>query len=231
MLTSRQKQLLCLIINDYVNTAEPVGSSSLVNKYKLKMSSATIRSEMNELEKRGYLVKPHTSAGRMPSEKAYDWFVEKHLEYAKSIRLEKVIEQLMKKAVYEQAVKNVAKLLAQLSGQAVIVGFKFNHAYCTGLSNLFRHPEFQEYGQVVNLTTTIDRMDDLVGQLFDEVEDDVRILIGHKNPFGTHTSLVISRFKFADREPGVIALLGPMRMDYNKSYSLIREAKEVIENK
>lgn len=231
MLTSRQKQLLCLIINDFVNTAEPVGSSSLVNKYKLKMSPATIRSEMAELEKRGYLVKPHTSAGRVPSEKAYEYFVEKHLEYHKSIKLEKVIEELLKKAVYEQAIKNTAKLLSQLSGQAVIVGFKFNHAYYTGLSNLFRHPEFQEYGQVVNLTAMIDRMDDMLAQLFDEVKDEVGIFVGHKNPFGSQTSLVISRFRYEDREPGVIALLGPIRMDYSKSYSLIKQAKEVIGKK
>lgn len=231
MLTSRQKQLLTLIIADYVNSAEPVGSSSLVNKYKLKMSSATIRNEMGELEKRGYIIKPHASAGRMPSEKAYIWFVEKRLEYHKSVKLQKVIEELLTKGVYEQAIKNVAKLVAQLSGQAVIVGFKFNHAYYTGLSNLFRHPEFQEYGQVVNLTATIDRMDDMVSRLFDEVKDDVRIFIGHNNPFGSQTSLIITKYKYKDREPGVFALLGPVRMDYNKNYSLIKQTKEVIQQK
>jgi len=231
MLTSRQKQLLGLIINDFVISAEPVGSGNLVDKYRLKMSSATVRAEMAELEKRGYLVKPHTSAGRIPSEKAYDWYIEKHLEYSKSIKLEKVIEELLNKGVYEQAIKNIAKLLAQLSGHALIVGFKFNHAYYTGLSNLFRHPEFQEYGQVVNLTAMIDRMDDMLASVFDEVKNDVRIFIGQKNPFGSQTSLVICRFKYADREPGIIALLGPLRMDYNKSFSLIRQAKEVIEKK
>jgi len=231
MLTSRQKQLLSLIITDFVHSAEPVGSSNLVKKYELKMSSATIRNEMSELEKRGYLVKPHASAGRVPSEKAYDWFVGKCLEYHKSIKLQKIIEELLKKGVYEQGIKNVAKLVAQLSGQAVIVGFKFNHAYYTGISNLFRHPEFQEYGHVVNLTTMLDRMDDMLEKVFDDINNDVRIFVGHNNPFGAQTSLVITKYKFKDREPGVFALLGPMRMDYNKNYSLIRQTKEVIQKK
>ena len=231
MLTSRQKQLLTLIIADYVGSAEPVGSSNLVNKYNLKMSSATIRNEMGELEKRGYLIKPHASAGRMPSEKAYNWFVEKRLEYHKSVKLQKIIHELLNKGVYEGAIKNIAKLIAQLSGQAVIVGFKFNHAYYTGLSNLFRHPEFQEYGHVVNLTTMLDRMDDMLERAIDEINSDVRIFVGHNNPFGAQTSLVITKYKFKDREPGVFALIGPMRMDYNKNYSLIRQTKEAIQKK
>jgi heat-inducible transcriptional repressor len=194
------------------------------------MSSATVRAEMAELEKRGYLIKPHTSAGRIPSEKAYNYFVEKFLEYHKSIKLQKLIEEIFKKSVYEEALKNLAKLLAQLSGQAVIVGFKFNHAYYTGLSNLFRHPEFQEYGKVMNLTATIDRMDDVLSLMFDNIKDEVRILIGQKNPFGSQTSLVITQYKYGDREPGVLALLGPRRMDYNNNYSLIRQAQESIKS-
>lgn len=229
MLTSRQKQLLGLIIKDFINTAQPVGSTNLVNRYDLKMSSATIRSEMAELEKRGYLVKPHASAGRVPSEKAYQWFVDKRLEFAKSIKLQKVISQILERSVYEQAVKNIAKLVAQVSGQAIVVGFKFNHAYYTGLMNLFRHPEFQDYGQVINLTAMIDRMDDMMGRLFDEVGSDVSILIGHKNPFGAQSSLIITNFQYRDRAAAVLALLGPLRMDYNKNYSLIRQAKETIE--
>ena len=190
---------------------------------------ATARAEMSELEKSGYLIKPHTSAGRVPSEKAYDFFVKEFLEYEKSVKLQNVIQEMLQKSIYEQAIKQVAKLLAQISGEAVIVGFKFNHAYYTGLSNLFRHPEFQEYSQAFNLTAMLDRLDDTLSMIFDNVNEEAQILVGTNNPFGPQTSLVIAKYKYADREPGVLALLGPLRMDYNKNYSLVRQTKEVID--
>jgi heat-inducible transcriptional repressor len=72
----RKKQILKAIVDDYVETAEPVGSKSLVERHQLKYSSATIRHEMAELEEMGYLEKPHTSAGRMPSDKGYRAYVD-----------------------------------------------------------------------------------------------------------------------------------------------------------
>ena len=72
----RKVQILKAIIDDYVETAEPVGSKSLVERHNLRLSSATIRHEMAELEERGYLEKPHTSAGRMPSDKGYRAYVD-----------------------------------------------------------------------------------------------------------------------------------------------------------
>ena len=75
----RKKQILKAIVDDYVETAEPVGSKSLVDRHKLKYSSATIRHEMAELEEMGYLEKPHTSAGRMPSDRGYRAYVDNML--------------------------------------------------------------------------------------------------------------------------------------------------------
>ena len=76
MLNDRKKKVLQAIVEEYVNTAEPVSSSSLVNNYGLDYSSATIRNEMAELEKMGFLDKTHTSSGRIPSEKGYRFYVD-----------------------------------------------------------------------------------------------------------------------------------------------------------
>lgn len=76
MLSDRKKKVLQAIVEEYVNTAEPVSSSSLVNNYGLDYSSATIRNEMAELEKMGFLDKTHTSSGRIPSEKGYRFYVD-----------------------------------------------------------------------------------------------------------------------------------------------------------
>lgn len=72
----RKKKILQAVIDEYVNTAEPVSSAALVEKYGLNYSSATVRNELAELEKNGYLDKTHTSSGRVPSEKGYRFYVD-----------------------------------------------------------------------------------------------------------------------------------------------------------
>ena len=79
MLDKRKKKILQAVIDEYINTAEPVSSGALVKKYGLDYSSATIRNELAELENFGYLDKPHTSAGRVPSEKGYRFYVDELL--------------------------------------------------------------------------------------------------------------------------------------------------------
>ncbi|MCH3951345.1 MAG: heat-inducible transcriptional repressor HrcA [Acidaminococcus sp.] len=76
VLTDRQKKILQLIIDDYIETAEPVGSRTIARKYNLGISPATIRNEMSDLELLGYLEQPHTSAGRVPSAAAYRLYVD-----------------------------------------------------------------------------------------------------------------------------------------------------------
>ena len=75
-LDNRKKEILKSIVNEYVNSAEPVSSGQLLNKYPIKLSSATIRNEMSELEKMGYLEKPYSSSGRVPSSLGYQYIVE-----------------------------------------------------------------------------------------------------------------------------------------------------------
>jgi heat-inducible transcriptional repressor len=76
MLTERREQLLRSIVEEYVRTAQPVASSAVVSRYSLPVSPATIRNEMARLEEEGYIVQPHTSAGRIPSDKGYRYYVE-----------------------------------------------------------------------------------------------------------------------------------------------------------
>ena len=80
MLDERKKKVLQAIVEEYINTAEPVSSSSISNKYDLDCSSATIRNEMADLDKKGYLEKVHTSSGRIPSAKGYRYYVDELLK-------------------------------------------------------------------------------------------------------------------------------------------------------
>ena len=74
-LTDRQKNILTLVIHEYIRSAEPVGSKHIVENYRLDLSSATVRNELAELTEQGYLRQPHTSAGRVPTEEGYRYFV------------------------------------------------------------------------------------------------------------------------------------------------------------
>ena len=89
-MNDRKKQILQAIIEEYIQTAEPVSSNSIVEKYKLNYSSATVRNEMASLEKEGFLDKPHTSAGRIPSAKGYRFYVDELLK-EDNISLEEVV--------------------------------------------------------------------------------------------------------------------------------------------
>ena len=89
MLSDRQKHILQAIIEEYINTAEPVSSGTILERYNLECSSATIRNDMSELEQLGYLEKPHTSAGRIPSVKGYRFYVDELLN-DENITLEEI---------------------------------------------------------------------------------------------------------------------------------------------
>lgn len=80
LLDERKKKVLQAIVEEYVNTAEPVSSNTLTSNHGLNCSSATIRNEMADLEKAGYLDKTHTSSGRIPSEKGYRYYVDELLK-------------------------------------------------------------------------------------------------------------------------------------------------------
>ena len=105
---TRQEEILKLIVEHFIRTAEPVGSQTLLDTYHLKVSSATIRAEMNSLEKEGYLEKTHTSSGRVPSSKGYEY-------YATHLREERVDETVKYaiQSVLEKKAQSIEEILAQ----------------------------------------------------------------------------------------------------------------------
>ena len=93
-LDKRKKRILQAIVEEYIETAEPVSSGNLVKE--LEVSSATIRNEMAELEKIGFLEKPHTSAGRIPSQKGYRYYVDELIRDDKLSKVLRVIDEIYK---------------------------------------------------------------------------------------------------------------------------------------
>ncbi len=116
MLDDRKKQILKAVVEDYVLSAEPVGSKSLINRHRLKVSSATIRNEMAELEEQGFLEKPYTSAGRIPSDKGYRSYVEDLLEIGEMSESQAIaIRSVFSDSIIEltDLIKKAATVLSQ----------------------------------------------------------------------------------------------------------------------
>lgn len=121
----RKFAVLRAIIEDYVATQEPIGSKSIVERHHLKVSPATVRNEMAVLEDEGYIVQPHTSAGRIPTDKGYRTFVNRLNEVrALSTAESKAITQVLQGAVdLDDVMQKTVKLLAQLTGQVSVIQY------------------------------------------------------------------------------------------------------------
>ena len=222
----RKKSLFTSILEEYVETAKPVGSKLLAKKAGISVSPATIRNELASLEKGGYLTHPHTSAGRIPTEKGYRFYIKELLEnkpLAKSIL--KQLENSFKKANNQESkTKDLAKEIAEISNQGVFVGFSKDSFYYTGLSNIFRQPEFENIELVLGLSEVVDKLDESLSQIFDQVDQGLQVLIGQENPFGNNCATILTR----NNKDQVFGLFGPMRMSYQINKPLIQYTEQLL---
>lgn len=231
MLDARKEHLLSLIIRSYVATAEPVGSRWLVGKYRLPMSPATARNDLAALEEEGYITHPHTSAGRIPTEKGYRYFVDSLDGPKLQNRDAAALKTLFARAhgSFEEGVKAIAKGLSDLSAETVIVGFTRGTIYYTGLRNLFSQPEFADHELVSGVGEVLDRAEEAMERLFEELTDEVQVFLGEENPFAPFCGMVACRYKFPRHEVGVLGIVGPVRMDYERAWGLVKGVRELAE--
>lgn len=221
----RQEQLLTLVIEKYIETAQPIGSKFLVSDAGLELSEATVRNELRELEEEGYLTHPHTSAGRIPTENGYKHYLSK-IEWSK-LKLNKkegeILESFFTIEDIIQAKKNLSKSLAAITQETVIFAFTQHSIYYTGLSNLFSKPEFVELGIVGDVSQVFDRCEDCIPAFYNLVTEDIKYFIGNEHPFGNMLSAM--SFKFGD---SLITLLSPLRTNYKHNYALLQVVKELL---
>jgi len=224
---NRKKLILNTIVKEYIKTGAPVGSGFLVEKYKLNISPATVRNEMAELEESGHIIQPHTSAGRIPTELAYDLY----LENLKIRQISKSDEKILDASLFSQTpnFKQTAKDLARLSNNAVFWAFHKNNLYYTGISNMLQQVEFSQINLIHSFSAVIDQVDEVIDQIFDQVGIGVHALIGTKNPFGIFCGTVLVKYRHKNNT-GLFGILGPIRMDYEKNMSLVRFINDKIIN-
>ena len=227
-MTSRQNKLLKTIVDEYIKTAQPVGSELIAEKYRLNSSPATIRNEMVTLTDLGFLSQPHISAGRVPTQKAYRYYIENFLGGEINQRDKAVLKNIKTKKTEENLMKQLSKQIAELAGQLSILALDKNNFYYTGFSYLFSQPEFSHPSLVYNVSQIVDRLDNILAKIFNEVGEETEILIGEDNPFGEFCGTILSRYRLSGQRSGLFGLLGPIRMDYNRNVGIIDYVKELL---
>lgn len=230
-MTERQQKILAAIVEQYAEVASPVGSSLLARVFNV--SSATIRSEMAELERLGFIAQPHTSAGRVPTDKGYRYYVNNMAETAVESAGERRGERALTARVSsgglpERTIRNAVDTLVELThnlGMATIGG----QLYMSGLSNLFGQPEFMNAGQARQVAELLDNLEPWLREA--APNEPLSVYIGRENPIGRGAgcSLIISKFRSPFSDQSYIGVLGPTRQSYRDVMMLVEHAGKALE--
>lgn len=228
-MTSRQEKILQAIVEQYAEVASPVGSSLLARAFEV--SSATIRAEMAELEKLGYIHQPHTSAGRIPTDKGYRFYVNnltKSTDRSGGPQQRALAARAGAGGVPEHTIRNTVDTLVELTHNLGLATIG-NQLYMSGLSNLFGQPEFMHPGQVQEVARLLDNLQPWLQET--APNEPLSVYIGHENPIGRNSgcSLIISRYRSPFSDTSYIGVLGPTRQSYRDVMSLVGRAGETLE--
>ena len=231
-ITQRQKEILSQIIEEYAETAAPVGSMTMAKLFGV--SPATIRAEMARLESLGLVAQPHTSAGRVPTDAGYRFYVnnlenretalEPALERGAHVLDVRVSSQSRADAAIRGAVDSLVELTGNL-GLATIGG----QLYLSGISRLFTQPEFLDTRRVQSVAKLLDNLEPWLREA--APGEPLNIFIGQENPIGRNSevSLIISKFRSPFSDKSYIGVLGPTRQNYSRVTALVRHAGNMLE--
>ena len=242
-ITERQKQILCQIIEEYAETASPVGSVTMAKLFNV--SPATVRAEMARLEALGLISQPHTSAGRVPTDAGYRFYVNNleneretkndvilDRETSSDVSLERGIHALVRRVSSQSqadaAIRGAVDTLVDLTGNlglATIGG----QLYLSGISRLFTQPEFVDTRKVQAVARLLDNLEPWLREA--APGEPLNIFIGQENPIGRNSevSLIISKFRSPFSDRSYIGVLGPTRQNYSRVMTLVRRTGNMLE--
>ena len=244
-ITKRQKDILFAIIEEYAEMAAPVGSVTLAKLFDV--SSATIRAEMAKLEEAGLIAQPHTSAGRIPTDAGYRFYVNSLTENAdqKIDEAEDNPTRLIPDKTFDRgthaleirvssqtradyAIRGAVDSLVELTGNLGLATIG-DQLYLAGISKLFTQPEFSDNARVQSVAKLLDNLEPWLREA--APGEPLNIFIGQENPIGktSGVSLIISKFRSPYSDNSYIGVLGPTRQNYGRVMSLVRHAGDMLE--
>lgn len=233
-MTERQRLILAAIIEQHAEIAAPVGSVMLAKLFGV--SSATIRSEMARLEELGYIEQPHTSAGRIPTDAGYRFYVnainEAQLEQPQQLpdRSARAIEARV--STYgdraDRAIRSAVDSLVELT-QNLGLATIGDELYLSGIGNLFSQPEFLQGEHAQQVARLLDNLEPWLREA--KPNEPLNVYIGSENPVGKSSgaTLIISRFRSPYSDNSYIGVLGPTRQSYAKVMRLVRQTGAMLE--
>lgn len=244
-MTERQKKILDAVIEQYIEKAKPVSSQLLEKEYDFGIRPASIRLEMQRLTDDGYIFQPHTSAGRVPTDKGYRFFVNEILEEGpEDFDVENLCAGDIKDIV--RFLQGLTKNLAA-AAEALVLGYLENKKifWKEGWEEILREPEFEkrefrvkfanfleELEQKILETSFFSRLlspsrESVIGDL--RINSEIRIYIGRENPVkkAEDFSVIISRWQMG-REKGIVSILGPKRMNYDRNIGLMNSLCQAV---
>lgn len=232
----RKQEVLKAIVKHFIQTAEPVGSQTILVSYKFTVSPATIRNDMATLEKEGLIFQPHTSAGRIPTDLGYRQFIDDMDDYEeekqKAIQTLKQIRQSYTVEKVKNKIYDAVELIARSTKNVSFATLPDNHrTFYLGLANVLRQPEFLHdsirASQVIEVLEKHDRFVNILQEL--DTDDKVKIFVGKENILEQiqSCSLMVTRYNLEGYK-GYFGIIGPTRMNYAFNTAIIEEVKNLI---
>lgn len=235
-MTERQIQILAAIIEQHAEIAAPVGSVMLAKLFGV--SSATIRSEMVRLEEMGFIAQPHTSAGRIPTDVGYRFYVNmindaydgNALPESGLDRSARAIEARVNTHGNhaDRAIRSAVDSLVDLTHNLGIATIG-DELYMSGIGNLFSQPEFAQANHAQSVARLLDNLEPWLREA--APNEPLNVYIGAENPIGktSGVSLIISRYRSPYSDRSYIGVLGSTRQSYAKVMRLVRHAGAMLE--
>lgn len=231
-MTDRQSAILGAIVEQYAEVAAPVGSVTLAKLFGV--SSATIRAEMARLEEMGFIAQPHTSAGRIPTDKGYRFYVNAVMQdkeqSALPDRSARAIEARVSRHAdrADRAIRSAVDSLVELTHNLGLATIG-DQLYISGIGNLFSQPEFARGDHVQAVASLLDNLEPWLREA--APNEPLNVYIGRENPIGKSSgcSLIISRFESPYSDRSYIGVLGPTRQSYVRVMQLVRHAGAMLE--
>ncbi len=225
-LSQRQIEILKNIVREYIDSAEAVGSETLEKKYDIGVSPATIRNEMADMVELGYLSKPHSSSGRIPTSKAIKLYVnelmkEKSLSVADEVEAKENVWDA--RAAEAQFLRKLTRSLSNKTGTLAVASTNEGDLYFSGYAHILEMPEFYDIDITKNLLSMLDDVS-YFDMILKRIESEYAVLLGEElglenlNPYG----FVFSKFRTKHNSQGSIGVVGPARLRYELVVPCVR---------
>lgn len=237
---TRKNEILRVTIDQYIATVMPVSSARIVKECSLDLSSATIRNILAELEHEGYLTHPHTSAGRVPTQRGYRYYVDNFISEIQLLEEEKrrIKEEYDRETKeMELLLDKTSQVLSDMTKYTSIISVDgWDHKLISGgTSFIMGYGDYQNVNKdirrIKNILAALDEKERLLELINRDLASKIDILIGHEIKCSDidDCSLAVSKYKCKHGPSGRIAILGPTRMDYNRVISTLDYFSNLME--